>query len=99
MAAGAVKVYREKVSGAKANRAELMKVVNKLEPGDVLVVISVGRATRTCVACTPHPESFIRRNERVPEFGRAPRQHSPLLTSGGPPWAKSWFSSRLEPRS
>ena len=32
MAAGAAKVYREKVSGAKANRAELMKVVNKLEP-------------------------------------------------------------------
>ena len=38
MAAGAVKVYREKVSGAKANRAELLKVVNKLEPGDVLLV-------------------------------------------------------------
>jgi DNA invertase Pin-like site-specific DNA recombinase len=33
MAAGAAKVYREKVSGAKANRAELLKVVNKLEPG------------------------------------------------------------------
>ena len=35
--------YREKVSGAKANRAELMKVVNKLEPGDVLVVTRLDR--------------------------------------------------------
>ena len=47
VAAGAVKVYREKVSGAKANRAELMKVVNKLEPGDVLLVTRLDRLARS----------------------------------------------------
>ena len=47
MAAGAVKVYREKVSGAKANRAELLKVVNKLEPGDVLLVTRLDRLARS----------------------------------------------------
>ena len=45
--AGAVKVYREKVSGAKADRAELMKVVNKLEPGDVLMVTRLDRLARS----------------------------------------------------
>ena len=46
-AAGAAKVYREKVSGAKTNRAELMKVVNKLEPGDVLMVTRLDRLARS----------------------------------------------------
>jgi DNA invertase Pin-like site-specific DNA recombinase len=45
--AGAAKVYREKVSGAKTNRAELMKVVNKLEPGDVLMVTRLDRLARS----------------------------------------------------
>jgi hypothetical protein len=36
-AAGCAKVYREKVSGAKTDRAELAKVTGRLEPGDVLV--------------------------------------------------------------
>ena len=47
MAAGAAKVYHEKVSGAKAQRAELMKVVNKLEPGDVLMVCRLDRLARS----------------------------------------------------
>jgi DNA invertase Pin-like site-specific DNA recombinase len=47
MAAGCAKVYREKVSGAKANRAELAKVVNKLEPGDVLLVTRLDRLARS----------------------------------------------------
>ena len=46
-AAGCAKVYREKVSGTKTNRAELMKVVNKLEPGDVLVVTRLDRLARS----------------------------------------------------
>ena len=46
-AAGCAKVYREKVSGAKANRAELMKVVGKLEPGDVLLVTRLDRLARS----------------------------------------------------
>ena len=48
LAAGCAKVYREKVSGgAKAHRAELMKVVNRLEPEDVLMVTRLDRLARS----------------------------------------------------
>jgi DNA invertase Pin-like site-specific DNA recombinase len=47
LAAGCAKVYREKVSGAKAQRAELLKVVNRLEPGDVLMVTRLDRLARS----------------------------------------------------
>ena len=46
-AAGAAKVYREKVSGAKTDRAELMKVIRRLEPGDVLLVTRLDRLARS----------------------------------------------------
>jgi DNA invertase Pin-like site-specific DNA recombinase len=43
MAAGAAKVFKEKVSGAKTDRPELAKVIRRLEPGDVLVVTRLDR--------------------------------------------------------
>jgi DNA invertase Pin-like site-specific DNA recombinase len=49
MAAGCAKVFKEKVSGAKTDRAELAKVIRRLEPGDVLMVTrldSLARSTR-----------------------------------------------------
>src|SRR6266545_1871442 len=39
LAAGAAKVFKEKVSGAKTDRAELAKAIRRLEPGDVLVTV------------------------------------------------------------
>jgi DNA invertase Pin-like site-specific DNA recombinase len=47
MAAGAVKVFKEKVSGAKTDRAELAKALRRLEPGDVLVVTRLDRLARS----------------------------------------------------
>jgi DNA invertase Pin-like site-specific DNA recombinase len=47
MAAGAAKVFKEKVSGAKTDRAELAKVIRGLEPGDVLVVTRLDRLARS----------------------------------------------------
>jgi hypothetical protein len=41
-AAGCASVFREKVSGAKTDRAELAKVIRRLEAGDVLVVSKAG---------------------------------------------------------
>jgi hypothetical protein len=46
-AAGASKVFKEKVSGAKADRAELAKVIRRLEPGDVLLVTRLDRLARS----------------------------------------------------
>ena len=47
MAAGCAKVYREKASGAKSDRAELAKVIAKLDRGDVLVVSRLDRLARS----------------------------------------------------
>ena len=37
-AAGCAKVYSEKVSGAQTDRAELAKLLKRLDTGDVLIV-------------------------------------------------------------
>src|SRR5258708_36793658 len=47
MAAGAAKVFKEKVSGAKTDRAELAKALRRLEPGDVLIVSRLDRLARS----------------------------------------------------
>ncbi len=46
-AAGCTKIYREKVSGARTDRAELAQVINRLEAGDVLVVTRLDRLARS----------------------------------------------------
>jgi len=46
-AAGCAKVYREKISGAKTDRAELAKVMRVLQPGDVLLVTRLDRLARS----------------------------------------------------
>jgi DNA invertase Pin-like site-specific DNA recombinase len=46
-AAGCAKVYSEKISGAKTNRAELAKVLKRLVEGDVLMVTRLDRLARS----------------------------------------------------
>ena len=46
-AAGCVKTFKEKVSGAKTDRPELAKVIRRLEPDDVLVVTRLDRLARS----------------------------------------------------
>ena len=46
-AAGCVKIYREKASGAKTDRPELAKLLRALEPGDVLIVTRLDRLARS----------------------------------------------------
>jgi DNA invertase Pin-like site-specific DNA recombinase len=45
--AGCAKVFAEKVSGAKTDRAELGKVLKRLQAGDVLVVTRLDRLARS----------------------------------------------------
>jgi DNA invertase Pin-like site-specific DNA recombinase len=47
LGAGCAKVFKEKVSGAKTDRAELAKVLRRLEPGDVLLVTRLDRLARS----------------------------------------------------
>jgi DNA invertase Pin-like site-specific DNA recombinase len=45
--AGCAKVYGEKVSGARSDRAELAKLLKRLGPGDVVVVTRLDRLARS----------------------------------------------------
>ena len=40
-------MFKEKISGAKTDRAELAKVLRRLSPGDVLVVTRLDRLARS----------------------------------------------------
>jgi DNA invertase Pin-like site-specific DNA recombinase len=40
-------VFKEKISGAKTDRPELVKAIGRLEPGDVLVVTRLDRLARS----------------------------------------------------
>ncbi len=46
-AAGCVKVYAEKISGARSIRQELAKVLKRLDTGDVLIVTRLDRLARS----------------------------------------------------
>lgn len=45
--AGATKVYKEKISGAKTDRKELTKLLNEIKAGDTLVVTKADRIARS----------------------------------------------------
>jgi DNA invertase Pin-like site-specific DNA recombinase len=47
MAAGCAKVYAEKVSGARTDRAELEKVMRRIEADDMLIVTRLDRLARS----------------------------------------------------
>jgi DNA invertase Pin-like site-specific DNA recombinase len=46
-AAGCAKVYSEKVSGARSDRAQLAKLLKRLDKGDVLIVTRLDRLARS----------------------------------------------------
>jgi DNA invertase Pin-like site-specific DNA recombinase len=45
--AGCAKIYSEKASGARGDRAELARVIKRLQPGDVLMVTRLDRLARS----------------------------------------------------
>ena len=46
-AAGCATIYREKATGAKADRRELLKMLKALAPGDVVTVTRIDRLARS----------------------------------------------------
>ena len=46
-AAGCGRVYREKATGARADRRELLKMLKALAPGDVVTVTRIDRLARS----------------------------------------------------
>ncbi|WP_188946441.1 recombinase family protein, partial [Polymorphobacter multimanifer] len=45
-AAGCTNIYREKLSGASAERPQLKRAIGALDPGDVLMVSAIDRLAR-----------------------------------------------------
>ena len=45
--AGCMKIYREKVTGARADRRELLKLLKGIQPGDVVTVTRIDRLARS----------------------------------------------------
>ena len=61
-AAGAEKVFAEKISGAVTDRRSLAKAVAALAEGDVLLVTKLdrlARSTRDLLNTLPHPENYF----------------------------------------
>jgi DNA invertase Pin-like site-specific DNA recombinase len=45
-AAGCTQIYREKVTGARADRRELLRLLRAIGPGDVVTVTRIDRLAR-----------------------------------------------------
>jgi len=58
---GCSKVYREKASGAQADRRELQRLLKAIQPGDMVTV------TRIDCQCRLHPPQIGRL--KIPQFG------------------------------
>ena len=81
-AAGAAPIYREKVSGVRADRPQLAKLMAALKPGDVVVVTKLdrlGRSTRELL-------------ELIERIGKAGASFRSL---GDPLWDTSSSQGRL----
>ena len=64
-AAGAEKVFREKVSGARADRPELARLMRTLSAGDVVIVTRLDRLARSTRDLLNTPRVYHRQASRL----------------------------------
>src|ERR1700686_4449663 len=81
-AAGAEAIYREKVSGVRADRPQLAKLMAKLMPGDIVVVTKLDRLGRST-------RELLELLDRIGKAGAAFR------SLGDPLWDTSSSQGRL----
>jgi DNA invertase Pin-like site-specific DNA recombinase len=81
-AAGATTIYREKVSGVRAHRPQLAKLMGKIGPGDVVVVTKLDRLGRST-------RELLDLIERISEAGAAFR------SLGDPLWDTTSSQGKL----
>jgi DNA invertase Pin-like site-specific DNA recombinase len=66
---GSRNIYREKVTGARADRRELNRMLGKLAPGDVVTVTRIDRLARsTFDLFCHHPAAALKLGARVIEM-------------------------------
>jgi DNA invertase Pin-like site-specific DNA recombinase len=69
------KIYREKVTGARSDRRELLKLLDALGPGDVVTVTCIDRLARSTF------DLFAIVKRRRPKHGGGGRRARPLPNS------------------
>ena len=70
-AAGCTRIFREKVSGARAGRRGLNKMLSSLEDGDLVVVTRIDRLARSTFDLFA-----IVKSHPACQFGHSPLSHS-----------------------
>jgi hypothetical protein len=68
---GCAKVYREKASGAQADRCELLRLLKALAPGDVVTVTRIDPASALDLRPFRHSHAGRGRGRAVPVIGGA----------------------------
>ena len=79
-ASGCARVFTEKASGAKGDRAELAKVLRKLTQGDVLVVTRLDRLARSTRDLLNVIDAVTK--HQVHSAGKLPRCRNLAVSSG-----------------
>src|SRR5258707_6175740 len=78
-AAGAETIYREKISGVRADRPQLAKLMASLQPGDVVLVTKLDRLGRST-------RELLDLIDRIGKAGAVFRSlGDPLLDTSSPP--------------
>ena len=68
-------IYREKVTGARADRRELNRMLGKLGPGDVVTVTRIDRLARSTSDLFAIVKAHRGRQDAIPILGRAVGRH------------------------
>src|SRR6266446_401970 len=73
--AGCTRIYREKVTGARADRRELLAMLRHLAPGDVVTVTRIDRLARSNLRPVRHRQADRGRQGAIPLACRAVFRH------------------------
>ena len=79
-AAGCQRIFREKVSGARADRRELNKMLRRIQPGDVVVVTRIDRLARSTFDLFAIVKSIV---DRKAQFRSLAEPWADTATSSG----------------
>ncbi len=72
---GCAKLYREKASGAQADRRELQRMLKAIRVGDLMMVTRIDRLARSTFDLFAICQAHHRRGRAIPIAGRAVGRH------------------------
>ena len=70
--AGCNKVFREVASGARTDREQLRRLLDRLSPGDVVTVTRLDRLARVDTRSSEHPRHHCHQESRFPALSAMP---------------------------